>query len=423
MPFQFVPTSLAAVIVMGLSLLVELLPTAQAETDGAVLGEASASVDIATVAKWMMNLQYTNRALPSYGALKVHHTAGHTAPDGAKYFRVVPYQVNLGVRGLLRTSVADRHQTARRWMNWYLQHLNLKGTPPGLVYDHWYLADGTGETTCPPGIAPALCDFDDASDSAAATFLGMAWEYCEIGGDTDFFQAAGHKAKLETIADVMLALQQEDGLAWAKNSYRAKYVMDNSEVYWGLHAMSRLESAVFGDGRAAKKYEAAAQRVRDGIHKSLLDAKSGLYHVAKHENGAVDAARLDVWYPDATAQVWPLLFGVVDAASAPAKVTMASINHIWDGDPQPDWSARPVDAAGFTWTSIAYASVLVGNKARARAHTAFVKALKFPQTPDEAGFATSFTIIDGGWLLLTLSVLNTPEPREAGHTTVRKTSR
>src|SRR4051794_35607263 len=58
--------------------------------------------DIRTVAHWVLGLQYVDAALPSHGAVKLHHTPGLVAPHGDPYFRVVPYRANLGVRGLLR---------------------------------------------------------------------------------------------------------------------------------------------------------------------------------------------------------------------------------------------------------------------------------------------------------------------------------
>ena len=345
---------------------------------------------------WIKSLQYTGEGLPSFGAVKIHHTPGHIAPDQAAYFRVVPYNSNLGLLGLLRTPGVGGRLITERWIDWYLSHLDLVGVPPGVVYDHWYLADGTGETTCPPGIAPALCDYDDASDSYAATFLGVVWAYYQAGGSAAFLSAAGNKQKFETIAEVILALQQPDGLTWARDDWHVKYLMDNSEVFWGLWSMARLEAEVFGDPAAAQRYQDAAEQVRNGIFDSLYNPGTSLYRVAKHADGTYVEADLNVWYPGTVALVWPHLLGVTEGDAPMAQAQMDALNESWDGSPNDDWTSQVVDPTGFLWPSIGQAALLAGDGDRAAAHAAFVRGLTFPT------FDGLFTVDDGGWLLMTL---------------------
>ena len=133
--------------------------------------------DIQTVADWLIDQQYTDSAHPGYGAIKIHHDPGHIDTVAAQsYWHVVPYFSNLAVAGLLQSPVSDKLHVAEHWIDWYLDHLDPSSTPSGVVLDHWYLSDGSGETTCPTGIDSLLCDYDDASDSYAATFLGAARE-------------------------------------------------------------------------------------------------------------------------------------------------------------------------------------------------------------------------------------------------------
>ena len=364
--------------------------------------------DIQTVAHWVLGLQYTNSALPSYGAVKIHHTPGLVAPNGDAYFHVVPYQTNLGLRGLLHAPVEGKVQAAETWIGWYLRHLKMSGAPPGVVYDHWYRADGTGETTAPPGLSPALANFDDASDSCAATFLGLVRTYYEEGGNraAAFLRAPGLKQKLETVATVMLALQQPDSLCWAKSSYRVKYLMDNSEVYWGLSSLALLEADLYGDSTASRTYRQAATRVQNAILSSLYNARTGLYRVARFSSRSVTDANLNEWYPGTVALAWPHLFGVTDAHSPLTQAQMAALDQSWGGGVHPDWSTHVVDPSGFPWASAAYASLLAGDCARARAHTEMVKQLKLPASPQDTGCTWPFAVDDAGWLLLTLTQLS-----------------
>jgi len=346
--------------------------------------------DMMTIADWIKSLQYNDSNLMSYGAIKIHHGPGLFGSDGNSYFRIVPYFSNRAAVGLLRAPVAGKIEVAERWMDWYLRHLNTDGTLPGVVYDHWYLEDGTGETACPPGINPALCGHDDASDSYAATFLGAAWTYYEEGGGPEFLNAPGNKEKFETIAGVILALQQADGLTWAKDTYHVKYLMDNSEVYWGLKSMARLEEKVFSNPTMAQVYDIAAEQIRNGIENELFNPGTGLYRVAKFEDGTYKEANLSEWYPGTVALAWPHLFGIIEGTSSRAKAQMAALNDNWDGSPNPDWTSNIVDPDGLLWPSIGHAALLIGDCNRARSHLDFVKNEKFPH------FDHPFTAGDGG---------------------------
>ena len=255
--------------------------------------------------------------------------------------------------------------------------------------------DGSGETTCPDPALP--CDYDDASDSYAATLLEVAWTYYEEGGSAGFLTGPGKKAAFETVASVILALQQADGLTWAKDSYRVKYVMDNSETYRGLRCMEQLEELVFNDPAAAQLYGDAADAVQAGIEAGLFNGATGLYRVAKFENGAVQEANLNQWYPGTVAIVWPHLCGVIEGSSARARAQMDALNGSWDGTPNPDWTSHFLGPGGFPWPSIGQAAILAGDLYRGRKHTRFVLKQKLP------AFGWPITVIDAGWLLRNLA--------------------
>lgn len=352
---------------------------------------------ISIVADWIKGLQYKDPRLPSYGAIKIHHTAALTAPDGLRYYRVVPYFSSVAVIGLLKTRTPGALPVAERWIDWYLAHRNVDGT----VYDRWYLADGTGETTAPAGLAKDFQDHEDASDSNAAAILMIGQDYLEAGGKRAFLLANGRKAKLEALAKVVTGLQQSNGLTWARNVYRVEYTMDNCEAYAGLHALALLESGVYHDDRAARRYELAAERIKQGLKTTLLDQSTRLYKVAAFENGSTQASKLTTWYPDTIAQVWPGLMGVVPPHSAQAKQSMAALNKAW-----PQWSHSFVDPGGFPGSMIACAAIDTGDLVDARAHTDLVCARKMPSTTDPVGFAPPFVVSDAGWLLIALYELD-----------------
>ena len=343
---------------------------------------------------WIKSLQYTN------GALKRHDSPAHISLDGQLYYRVVPYNANLAVWGLLQapeTIIPEKLQIARDWIEWYLAHLDL--TSKGIVYERWYLEDGSGETTCPAGLNEALCEHDDAADSNAATFLGMVETYYRAGGDVAFLEA--NYGDIEKVAgklsDLIDDSSDSDDLSWAKEIYPVKFVMDNSEVYWGLNAFARLAEAL-GHGETPNPYALSANKVQQGISQSLFSADTALYYTAKHGNGSVDEADLNQWYPSSVAQLWPQLFGVVTTDSPLAQNSMALLNNHWNGSVGvgDNWTNQAVDPNGFLWPSIGYAALMAGACSHAASHTAFVIQEKLPNFPWPA------TIDDAGWLLMTL---------------------
>ena len=120
--------------------------------------------------------------------------------------------------------------------------------------------------------------------------------------------------------------------------------------------MAKLEEVVFGDLTAAETYEGRAELVRLGIESELFDLDTGLYRVAKFENGgfqdADPSANPDVdtlaWYPKTVAIAWPHLFNVTGPHSDRAQAQMDTLDYYWDGFPNPDWTNTIVDTNGFS---------------------------------------------------------------------------
>ena len=360
---------------------------------------------------WVSALQYRDPALPGYGGLKTHPGVAATSADGKKYCRVSPYCANLGVLGMLRARAPGGTHIAGPWIQWYFAHLNPQSAPDGVPYEHFYLADGGGETTCVKPGDHFLCHYNDATDSAAATFFSVLWAAHEAGIAKTMLSNGGRKKLVETLAEVVLKLQQTDGLCWAKSDYRVKYLEDNCEVFAGLRDLANLERDVFNDLERSTFYRNAAARVQRGITKELHDPGTKLYLIAKFEDNNRPAADLDKWYPDTQAQLWPVLFGVVGPTEPESMAVIALVNTHWNGRTKPDWAANPGQINnGWVEAGDAYAALLAGDTQRARTYVEAVKRLKFPPSAEASGFEWPFTIADAGWLLQITDALN-----RAGH--------
>jgi len=359
--------------------------------------------DAALLAHWIAGQQFSQAGSPGYGALKIGDGRAATGTDGTPYYRVSPYAANLAVLGLLRTEAPGSVDVAGLWIDWYFAHLNTQIAPDGVPDDCFYTADGGGETTCVKPGDPRLYHYNDATDSAAATFFSVLWAAHQAGVPAPTFAAPQRRQQLERLAGVLLKLQQSDGLCWAKSDYRVKYLEDNSETFAGLQALADLEQNAFNDPGRSELYRAAARRVQAGILGKLYDPRTKLFLIAKFEDGHYPPTDLDTWYPDTQAQAWPCLFGVLPPADPRARSVMVAVNTHWYGGIRPDWAADPelVDH-GWIEAANAYAALLAGETNRVRIYIHAVKRLKFPASGPPA-FAWPFSVADAGWLLQILA--------------------
>jgi hypothetical protein len=357
------------------------------------------SPEATMLADWIAAQQYHDASLPSCGAIKSGEGVAATA-DGAQYYSVSPYSANLAVLGLLQAKAPGGVAVAEGWIKWYFAHLNPQAAPDGVPYNHFYLANGRGETTCvKPGDAP-LCHYNDATDSAAATFFSVLWAATQTGMPVAKLNTPEHRKQIETLAQVLLQLQQPDGLCWAKRDYRVKYLEDNSEVFGGLCALADLERSVFNDPQRAAFYQSAAEKVRQGILTELYDPRARLFRIAKFEDGSRPQPNLDVWYPDTQAQLWPVLFGVIGPDDPKAHAVAMAVDNHWNGHMKPDWATDPQHVnQGWVEAGHAYAALLAGETNRVQLYISAVERYKFPAAGRTPQFAWPFGVDDAGWLL------------------------
>jgi hypothetical protein len=353
--------------------------------------------DTKLTAQWLAGLQFADPKLPSLGAIRVHHTTAAVGTDGRSYFRVSPYIGNLAALGFLRSRRPEALPVVERWIDWWFAHLTPESAPDGVPFEHFYLADGSGETVCVKPGDPHLCHYNDATDSAAATFFTLLLEYQQAGGHIKPEQLGRRTEQIDRLWQTLLALQNPDGLFWAKTSYRAKYLEDNCEVYAGLVALERLSRTVFRSAERAARAKAAAGRLRAAIETLLFDTKQGRFLVAKFEDNTVKAPNLGVWYPDVQSQFWPILWGVSNPTDANARAAISLLTNIWNGKERPDWAAQTEKING-GWISadVAYAAALAGDRKRLPEYLKAVKRLKIARRDR---FAWPFTAADAGWLL------------------------
>ncbi len=259
---------------------------------------------------WLASLQLDNGAIPMTGNKNGDVT-------------VNPYFADFAALALLDD--AEKYAfDVKEYMDWHFSHLNTAKTDyngvDGTIYDYTVTVENGNV------VAEKIAEKDgkksyDSSDSYAATFLTVVNKYYEKTGDTQYI--LDNKGEILRVIDAMLATLHK-GLTFAKPDYEVKYLMDNCEVYEGtVAAVSLLKNVIYADDNSCSliltKCEYAAKWIYQTIEKKLWNADENHYEAGIFKNGA--AAYEFSWaefYPSATAQLFPVISGVIDADSVRA---------------------------------------------------------------------------------------------------------
>ena len=298
-----------------------------------------------------------------------------TLPDGAILFsstEIMPYYGNIAAIGW--TKDPTRYGAVKAWMQWYVNHLNWpdKWGLYGTTYD--YSVSGSIES--PTGNA-------DSTDSYAATFLSLAWNFYRTGdpGAQAYVKTLAYQ--LEVMGDVLVLTQQSDGLTWAKPDYQIKYLMDNCEGYRGLRDLALLFQYAFNNPAKEAYFNGRAQMMYQGIEGMWLGSSFAFYKGGPAPN-------FSTWYPDATAQLFPVLMGVIAPNDPKATQVYAKFNSAWPG--WPSLSFNGVDA--FPWVLVADTAAIMGDANRVNSYLATVQA-KYVN-PD---FPWPWYCAEAGWFM------------------------
>jgi hypothetical protein len=317
--------------------------------------------------------------------------------DGAILYgtnEIEPYYANIAAAGMaVEPSQLPR---VRAWMNWYVTHLNARDRwgLSGTIYDYRY-ARG----------AEIPLRKADSVDSYAATFFTLARALYDGGDSVSRAYVVSIRPQLEEMAAMLTHVTQPDGMTIALPDYPVAYVMDNSEVYRGLSDLAYLESAAFANGPRARAYAARARRVAGGIA-TLWSPLRGTYESGRQEpRGPSMPSKWTRWYPDATAQLFPALQGVIAPQSPRAAALWAAFNAAW-----PQWDElKNGDPGGFPWALVGTAAVVQGDDARA---AAFARSVRDRYARE--GFPFPWYVAESGWYARALAGLLGLAPREPG---------
>ena len=291
-----------------------------------------------------------------------------SAPD-----RITPYFANQAANGWLQDS--SRYSAVGSYMQWYFNHVNRTTDIWGLtgtIYDYAVTNGQTG------GCYGGNCNAD-STDSYASSFLSLAWAAWSTSDSGLRNLILSNRSTLDLIAGVLSnpkSLDSSDGLTWAYPGYPFKFLSDNCEGYRGLLDYAKLVTA-FGDSNAATSWSMEAANMRQGIL-SFWNSATNTWNVDKSSSGTFDRAKMTNWYPDAVAQIYPVVFAVVAPTDSPAVNAYASLNTAF-----PNWDTFQFNDS-FPWVIVGYAAAVMGDTSRSSQYRMSVES-KFvnvsPQFP------------------------------------------
>jgi len=306
--------------------------------------------------------------------------ATQVAPSGAILYtasQINPYYSNLTAIGLTRNS--GSYGVVQNWMKWYIGHLN--------VNDKWGLSGTTYDYSYNNGVETSLVNAD-STDSYAATFLSLALAYYNTGDAGAQAYVRSIVSQLDLIGGVLAKTQQTDGLTWAKPDYQIKYMMDNCEVYRGLRDAAQLFQSAFNDPAKAQTYTAMADASFQGLMSMYLG--NGAWAVYKDGIGSLFAPHLGTWYPDATAQLFPVMQGVISGTDAKAVQTYSNFKAAWPG-----WDTLSFNSQdAFPWVMIAGAAAVSGDSTAAQT---YIKTIESRYVNN--GFPWPWYNQEAGWFM------------------------
>jgi len=303
-----------------------------------------------------------------------------SAPSGAMLYAptlIDPYFSNIAAIGM--TKDINRMPQVRAWINWYISHLNWpdKWGMYGTTYN-WNVSSNGTET--PSNDA-------DSTDSYAATFLTLVWNAWQTGDAQTRSLISGLSYQLDVIGGVLIQTQQSDGLTWAKPDYKIKYLMDNCEAYRGLRDLASIFQYAFGDSAKASYYTNAANSMQNGLLSMWMNGTWGVY---RDDLGRNIGPNMGTWYADATAQLFPVLMGVVSSSDSRAQQSYAAFNSAWPNWPKLSYNSQD----SFPWCLVGDGAAAMGDGGRV---ATYINSIQNKYT--NSGFPWPFYNAEGGWFM------------------------
>jgi hypothetical protein len=211
---------------------------------------------------------------------------------------IIPYSMNLILMKRFQEDPELQNiNDIEDYIHWVFDNLNYpdKYGLTGSIYDFTITRSGV----------EVPMEIYDSVDSYSATFLVVLNEFFKLTNDKELISA--YKNKIDDIAYTIIYLQDNDGLTVAIPNTKTKYLMDNCEVYLGLQAYIELSESMNWE---CTDYIESREKMKRSINDIFFNKTKINYNWAVDE--VIHESDWDVFYPDSYAQLFPILFGLLD---------------------------------------------------------------------------------------------------------------
>lgn len=269
--------------------------------------------------------------------------------------KITPYFADFAAMSLLTDPSETNEKAVKSWISWCLAHLNGDKNPvtgaveiPGSIYDYFLPGESTNGTY-------------DSSDSYASMFLELVRRYAEISSE-NLNWARSNKEKFSLVAECLVSLiDSADGLSNGSRSYAIKQLMDNCETYAGLKAAEWLQE----NGVISTSHDFS------GMAEANVKGIESMWNGNEYQSYSSRTSSMDwnVFYPDATCELFPIVFGVLQPGSYKAKTLYKTFNTHY-----PDWS-KGAYYDSFPWSVISRAAAVMGDTDRVDDYVEYIYKL------------------------------------------------
>lgn len=333
------------------------IPTVEVEVQNPVNGIDEIVKDFSMYEKiaseeseWLWNQQLSNGAFAFYNEY-----------NGSVYIN--PYFSEIVAISLINyDSSADAKERIEAYFDWHFAHINSATEDyngvAGTIYDY--------DVQVKHGVVVSETSRGsyDSTDSYSALFIKALADYVKVYGDTSYIVA--HKEEIKDIVNVMFATMSPNGYTYAKPDYQIIYLMDNAEVYAGLNAAEYIYENVISDNAMYSKVSKAVDFYNDNFNTHWW--KGDHYAAVLNPDYSEYTGYCfswDMFYPCATSQMFPIMYGIVAPDSVYAETLYDGLCNAWEWQDM-DYVTEGVDS--FCWGSFAYLGGLMEDEVRLNAY-------------------------------------------------------
>ena len=300
-------------------------------------------------AEWLWSQQLSNGAFAFYNI-----------PNGT--ISINPYFSEITAIALINYDNSEEaKQRIEKYFDWHLAHINTAEEDynglAGTIYDY-HAVNKNGIV-----VSETSQGSYDSTDSYSALFIKALADYVKTYGDGRYLNE--HESLIKDIVNVMFATMS-GGYSYAKPDYKIRYLMDNSEVYAGLQAAEYIYGNVISDDEMYKKVSEAVAFYDENFNKDWWkgDHYASVLNSDKSEYTGI-VFSWDNFYPCATSQMFPILYGLIESDSTYALTVYEGLSSAWN------WQNMDYIDNGttvFCWGNFAYLAGLMNDEEKLSAY-------------------------------------------------------